>query len=305
MGGDEPVVAFCCHESGEVAVGAPRCGRRHTSRMDPRTDEQLIAMVDAFTLRARRVLAHSLVANVQGLEALADGGFFARRKDDKVSIERHLPSEESVESLAARVRPVTLQQEAVHYNKVLNALMALLLRHESGQYIEWCQHLKGEWKSVDPTSGKPTYYFSISSPGEDDHEITDSALALAWFYGDLVHADADQLQAGEKFSIDLRFAAAAVRIAQLAILTRDTYSWVKFLVDEEAIPAGAVAAEAAVVKVEPQSLELGAVYVGESDGKLKPSDDPVAAGMLKMEGPWLGDKDGLWIIRIPWGSDAT
>jgi hypothetical protein len=74
---------------------------------DPRTDRQLLAIVGAFVLRARRVLAHSLCVDEPSLKTLADGAFYAIRRDGAESVQRRLPNEEILESLAARVRPLT------------------------------------------------------------------------------------------------------------------------------------------------------------------------------------------------------
>src|SRR5690606_21449147 len=77
-----------------------------------------------FVLRARRVQAHSLVQSWDELLYHA-GGEFQGQIDvsGRMSITRRLPSDEEVfESLASRVRPLTVKSEPVYYVKVLDAI---------------------------------------------------------------------------------------------------------------------------------------------------------------------------------------
>jgi hypothetical protein len=269
---------------------------------DPRTDEELLAIVAAFVLRARRVLAHSLCADEAALLALADGAWIAIRKEGVESLQRRLPNEESLESLAARVRPLTLQDDGIHYNQVLNALSALLVRHGHPQEAEWCRNLKKDWKSVDIKGGEPGYVVSQATPGSEEPatELTDVALANAWFYGDLVHADQTQIEAAEVFPIDNRFAAAAVRTAQLAIMARDTLSYIWSLVDDSLISLTREVLEVVPVKVEPKELQMTGFYTAPAGTPI-----PGPAGQ-DLDASWKtaalpGTEDGQWFMRIPWG----
>lgn len=81
----------------------------------------------------------------------------------------------------------------------------------------------------------------------DSQTITDAALALTWFYGDAIHAKHDQQELGAKFGIENRFAAAAVRVAQLTLVTIDTLDWVRYLATEGLVPVGPETLEAASV----------------------------------------------------------
>lgn len=229
---------------------------------DPRTDQQLLAIVAAFVLRARRVLAHSLCADEASLEALADGAFYAIRRAGVESVQRRLPNEEILESLAARVRPLTLEADGIHYNDVLNALSAFLVRHGHPEEVKWCRELKKDWKSVDIKGGAPGYYLSQTQEGSTEPPVqtTDIALANAWFYGDLVHADQTQIDASQAFELDLRYAAAAVRTAQIAIMARDTLSFIKSHIDDGMLDLDMQQLEAIPVKVEPKTLQMTGLY---------------------------------------------
>ena len=52
---------------------------------DERPDEMLVAIVEGFVLRARRIVAHSLCSDESGLTFLADGAWRVTRKDGEIS----------------------------------------------------------------------------------------------------------------------------------------------------------------------------------------------------------------------------
>lgn len=268
---------------------------------DPRTNEQLLAVVAAFVLRARRVLVHSLCEDATALQALADGAFYAVRERGQVSVQRRLPNEEALESLAARVRPLTIVGDGIHYNDVLNALSVYVSRHGHPSEAAWCRELRKDWKSVDIKGGAPGYFVSHAEDGspEPPIDLTDVALANAWFYGDLVHADQTQIKAAAVFEIDLRYAAAAVRTAQLAILTRDTLSYIRSLVEDGVVDLDIGALDALAVKVVPKSVEMTGLYAAPVGTALP---GPVGTELDSAWTPALpGTQDGHWLLRIPWG----
>ena len=90
--------------------------------------------------------------------------------------------------------------------------------------------------------------------------MTDVALANAWFYGDLVHADQTQIGAAAAFDIGDRFAAAAVRTAQIALMARGTLSSIKSLIDDGMIDLDSKVLEDVPVKVEPKTFENVDIY---------------------------------------------
>jgi hypothetical protein len=270
--------------------------------VDQRTDEQLIEIVERFVLRARRILAHSLCTNEFEIQCVADGAWYAARKDGVESISRRLPNEETLESLAARVRPLMLMDDGVHYNTVLNALSNLLMRNGRPHDAVWCRWLKKDWKSVDLKGGNAGYYLSVTTEGSEDPptEITDVGLADSWFYGDLVHADQVQIEAGKSFGIEHRFAAAAVRTAQIAILARELLTYIRVLVEEGHVKVSDHVLDAIPVKVEPKEVEMTGLYSAPFGTEM-----PGPAGTALADG-WKaalpGTADGEWIMRIPWGN---
>jgi hypothetical protein len=89
--------------------------------------------VQRFVLRARRVLAHSLVRdNMELLNEAASGTFHVNVELNMKTGEgwhrfkRNLPPEEAFESLAARLRPFVMRKESVYWAVVLDSVEKLL-----------------------------------------------------------------------------------------------------------------------------------------------------------------------------------
>lgn len=272
--------------------------------MDPRPAEELLSIIRGFMLRGRRVLAHSLMADDPGLDVLAAGGWFLKKHAGAITVTRELPNEEILESLAARVRPTILNDDPVHHGYVLNALSALLHKTGGTDHIDWCKTLKKDWVTVDPKVGKATYYLKLTQPDHDSEELTDLGLTLSWFYGDLVHADPHQIVAGEKFGIEQRYTAAAVRTAQIAILIRDTYNYIAFLAKDGIIDLDLAEVEAVDAKVTVTDTASVEVYVGDLD-QILGADKSVAEPAVPSSGPWDGVDEGTWQLSIPWGNDSA
>ena len=117
-----------------------------------------------FVSRARRVQSHSLVRDREELQAHAQGHLTGQMDmTGQMTLVRRLPADEEVfESLAARLRPLTLKTELVHYSAVLDAVECLLesgeeheaLRQRAGQLsTAWAA---GEFRGVRPRPS-PSY----------------------------------------------------------------------------------------------------------------------------------------------------
>lgn len=268
---------------------------------DQRSDDVLVAIVEGFVLRARRIVSHSLCTDAVGLMNLADGAWRGSRKDGKVALQRVLPNEEILESLATRVRPLILKRDPVQYGHVLNALTNYLIRHGHADSASWCSELKKDWKSVDLETGAAGYFLSITQNGSNQPplEITDIALAGTWFYGDLVHAKQEEIDRGKAFEIDQRYAAAAVRVAQLATLARDTLNFIRSLVEDGQLPLSKDVMEQIPVKTEPKNVELTGIFSAPAGTALPgPAGQPLSQEWTPN---FPGTEDGEWALRIPWG----
>jgi hypothetical protein len=140
-------------------------------------------------LRARLVQEHSLAADKSSLKKHAAWTMSFRVTQNLATGERALamvpapllPTEQ-VESAAARVRPVFLAKDGVHYDKVLNALAeAATVSNAVKKEIEV---LRVNFRAADPDypHGRPKEPRSASS-------MTNKDVAGAWLYGQLLHED--------------------------------------------------------------------------------------------------------------------
>lgn len=145
--------------------------------------------VSRFVLRARLVEEHSLAADKSALEKHAAWTMSFRVIQNLATGERTLamvpapllPTEQ-VESAAARVRPVFLFSDGVHYDRVLNALgEAAAVSSAVKKEIEG---LRAKFRAADPDypNGRPTEPRSGPS-------MTNKEVAGAWLYGQLLHED--------------------------------------------------------------------------------------------------------------------
>lgn len=180
-----------------------------------------------FVLRARRVQAHSLVADWDNLLQQAHGGFDGHLDmAGKMTMTRRLPKDEEVfESLASRVRPLTVKSEPVYYVKVFDALSELLGEVDGGLRSR-IEALRAAWDDAE-IQGTQIQAYALQSARLDGSSATprvsDTQLAAAWLYADLVHADA---QGAKKealaFSMSERYAAAVRVFSHMAALTVTT-----------------------------------------------------------------------------------
>lgn len=139
---------------------------------------------------------------------------------------RRLPKDEEVfESLASRVRPLTVKSEPVYYVKVFDALSELLGEVDGGLRSR-IEALRAAWDDAE-IQGTQIQAYALQSARLDGSSATprvsDTQLAAAWLYADLVHADA---QGAKKealaFSMSERYAAAVRVFSHMAALTVTT-----------------------------------------------------------------------------------
>jgi hypothetical protein len=190
-------------------------------------DEDTIAR---FVLCARRIAAHSLVRDWDELARHAQGSFSGQLDvSGAVSFTRQLPKdEEAFESLAARVRPLTLYGEPIHHAKVFAALQRLLelSAATTDEQRTRFERLRGAWQAAE-LQGRQVQGYAVQSMRRDGSDATpivsDTQLAAGWLYADLVHADpTGPKQEALLFPLRERYAAAVrvfSRIAALAVST--------------------------------------------------------------------------------------
>lgn len=151
-----------------------------------------IRMLERFVLRARIVQDHSLARDIGVLRNLA-------REQVKMIITRNLKTGETstelkpvdllpteqVESAAARVRPVFLKKDKVHYTSVLDALAGVLKgRPGAAEFSVKVQELRTKFHQADPD-----YPHGQPKESWEGGTLNNKQLSGAWLYGHLLHED--------------------------------------------------------------------------------------------------------------------
>jgi len=180
--------------------------------------------VERFVLRARRIEAHSLAEDLDKLIALGQAKMnfevFVNNETEEVVATKgsqELPPEEQLESLAARVRPLLLNDDLLYY-AVLKSMKTLTHQVENPRLRAALQTLRDNWKRhIEPTR-EAAYIVQVeASESAPARYVDDSALASAWLYGDVVHASVKSLQEAEGIDVRERYRAAAPLIARVAL----------------------------------------------------------------------------------------
>lgn len=205
---------------------------RHDHGRDACLTEGATRRLGAFVVRARRVEAHSLAADRPKLLGWAEGqaSVTVYRDGRPSELKWSLPSEEALDSLAARCRPFVLQRESVYHAKVMKSLGYLLRDHE--ELKGPVREIKTLWQRLDPSSSTPLGFDSQTGPtgGSLGHPVTDVALAYAWLYGDLVHAD-DVSDRVAGHNIDARYHGAVLVLTSVAVQAITTLNLIRHAQD--------------------------------------------------------------------------
>lgn len=198
----------------------------------PVHEERYAATIAAFTLRARRVEQHSVLQDKERVMAWASVQWqFGVRPDGRMEMVQELPDEEVFESAAARVRPILLQGDPVSHTKLIPAL-SYFLQDADKDIRETLASLREGWKRLLPAGGAHrAYRILVAGPGipEDLRAASDSELAMGWFYGDVVHADADRKAATDVYGIRERYRAAVGVVAGGLVMTVQTLNFIRQL----------------------------------------------------------------------------
>ncbi|WP_024287212.1 hypothetical protein [Cellulomonas sp. KRMCY2] len=223
-----------------------------------------------FVLRARRIAAHSLASDRQALLSLSEFTLTGHIElDGTMQMRRALPDEEAFESLAARVRPVLVKTESVHHGRVLEAIQAAIDATESeipeGLLVRLAG-LQNEWPKFDLDSTN-VLRFAMQSAKTDGSEstpqVSDTQLAAAWLYGDLVHVDTrGDKSDGQLFPVKERYSAAVTYFAHAVVLTLMTLDLVVALHELGVIALDEDSLREDVVIGADELVDEGVAYVG-------------------------------------------
>ncbi|WNE93852.1 hypothetical protein PS467_00070 [Streptomyces luomodiensis] len=153
-----------------------------------------------------------------------------RFNNGEARIRYELPPEEVVESAAARLRPILLEQEDCFHMKALAALGYFC--RTSPQDAEWIRAARTEWRTrVNPSTREETGYCVMvadTATGQD-HDLDAHRLAMAWIYGDVVHHDPERRKEGDAFGLRDRFRAAVPLIAWAMVGTIELLNFIRAL----------------------------------------------------------------------------
>lgn len=170
---------------------------------DDESDRELLSR---FVLRARIVREHSLATSLDVLKQWAKMEFKVVQIVDKVTDERRthmkriplIPTEQ-LESAAARVRPIYLKSDGVHYSKPIAALKRLH-PNEPKQEELLDNSILPQFQAAD--LDRPKGELPPHAPRSNKD------LAGSWLYGELLHDDPVRRSIGALTSIEQRYFAA-------------------------------------------------------------------------------------------------
>ena len=248
--------------------------------------------LSAFVRRLRRIEAHPLIS--------ADGGKMIRtlrRTQFKLTVfpqtqeallKVELPDEVQFESLAARLRPMTVGSDTLNRSKVMASLDALTASATDPQVSAINARVRQAWVEAtkrDRNRGNTTraYMMAVGNiDGEVDGHATDLDLAYAWLYEDSVHGD---LPSYDEFTARDRYQAATYVFAGIACVALDTLQYLRSLIDDGVLVLPAEALETPVVVTEtswelPTQAYIGAVQeadtlTGIGQNTLPPDMQPI------------------------------
>ena len=191
--------------------------------------------VQRFVLRARRVMAHSLVRDhFDLLSKTAQGTFTVHVEwnhvtgEGKHRLQMKLPPEEQFESFAARLRPFVMRKESVYWAVVLDAVEKLLSKETLANLVDM-QTLRDYWSEVvDGSQVAAQAYYVMTDSGQ----LSDVQLADLWLNSDALHTQPIQSAIGKDMSLNERYKAAAGVYSRIGACLQYTYIFINHLVNE-------------------------------------------------------------------------
>lgn len=168
----------------------------------------------AFTIRARRVEAHSLLADIPRFNKWAEGTTSIGSVDGIMYMTQDVPPEEAFESLASRCRPFLLTGDPIHWQAAFGSLRAFL--KDDPRFGPAVKSLRDSWALA--VAPHPETGFAVVRPDEvESQAVWFATLADSWLYGDLVHADPVAREKAAGHTLNSRYSAAVLLYGQVAI----------------------------------------------------------------------------------------
>jgi hypothetical protein len=190
--------------------------------------------VQRFVLRARKVMAHSLVRDHPELLTAAAQGTVTlqiqvntKTGESEHRVRHELPPEEQFESFVARFRPFTIGWETVYWSAVMDALEKLLSKDTLAELVD-IEGLRDHWQQRVEGSAVAQAYYVMTENGTS----TDAKLADLWLNSDALHTQQIQSAIGKDMSLTERYKAAAGVYSRIAVCVDDTLWLISYLVRE-------------------------------------------------------------------------
>lgn len=252
------------------------------------TDEQ---RVKAFVLRARRVTSHSLWRQQRALMEKARSGEMTvlitknhQTNETTYVLREEYPPEELMESLAARIRPLTLKGDDLHYVSVLDSIAALAPAADFPEYIEPIAEWHKMWESVATRDERAQAYYVVTDQGA----ASDQDLMYAWYYGDVVHAD-DKEAESKGLGVTERYKAAAGIVARIVDHVHLTLLLVQSLVEEDVLKIDPELFERDVVVTETVFEQPTKAYASDVETPLPTNDEELDSSVWQPMSDALSD----------------
>jgi len=216
--------------------------------------------LNAFVVRARRVEAHSLLADVEQFVVWVHGSARLEITPEKGEMLFDVPPEEAFESLAARVRPLLLEQDGLHHARVLAAIGAF--SRGDDEVTRAREVLQRAW---DRATGAEALGFLVGEARDGAELIADVTLAHGWLYGDLVHAKPNVPEAVMQTSLNQRYIASVLIYGQAAMAAVGTLNVVRRAAKKGLVELSDAAVNSPVTVPTPLTMPLVAARIGPRD----------------------------------------
>lgn len=187
-----------------------------------------------FVVRARRVEDHSLVKSGDIERYATPKMTLSVNEASNINILHHVcTNEESIESLATRLRPFIVKSEPIYLPKILEAIYAQASSESLSENEAEVLKITKSWFSH-RYKGKDSKRYGVQLIGENGEPLTDSLsdalLAEAWIYTDAVHADpkGKKIEA-QKLNYSDRYRAASSYFCEFASIIVNLLNLVRSL----------------------------------------------------------------------------
>lgn len=174
-----------------------------------------------FIVRARRVEDHSLVKSGDIDRYTTPKITLNTNEAGNMNIQHHVcTNEESIESLATRLRPFIVKSEPIYLSRILEAIGAQTSSESLSESETEVLEITKSWFSR-RYEEKDNKRYGVQLIGENGNPLTDllsdALLAEAWIYTDTVHADPKGKKAeAQMLSYSDRYRAASSYFCEFA-----------------------------------------------------------------------------------------